>query len=337
MFLRAITSVAAAKACHVLQPSTARQHSYSHLSPQPLADPHPTMAPDRGDTIPPPSPSQDESDDQNASSTTSILTDRASEPQNFTLRGILVGLAIGIIICFCNTYFGLQTGWISGMAMPSALLGFAYFKLVARLLAFPFSPVENVLVQSVAGAVGTMPLGCGFVAVIPALEYLLKPDEGGPLRLSLGKLVVWAVGICFFGVTFAVPLRRQVIIRERLKFPSGTATALMIGVLHGEKEEGKVVVQDASGMDDNEEEEEGERDDVAISSGEYQYGEMSRILSGEVRSSRDDDMSDWKAQIRLLLIAFAFSSLYVCVPTISDVSRLTFLPDTDILLHTLHS
>ena len=200
------------------------------------------------------------------------------------------------------------------MAMPSALLGFAYFKLVARLLAFPFSPVENVLVQSVAGAVGTMPLGCGFVAVIPSLEYLLKPDEGGPLRLSLDKLVVWAVGICFFGVTFAVPLRRQVIIRERLKFPSGTATALMIGVLHGEKEEGKIVVQDAIGTDSNEEEEE----DV-IMPGEYQYGEMSRILSGTARSSRSDDISDWKDQIKLLLIAFAFSGLYVRVTTVSDV------------------
>lgn len=293
------------------------------------------MAPDRGDTTPlrPPSPSQDESDDYNASSPAAILTAHASQPQNFTLRGILVGLAIGIIICFSNTYFGLQTGWVSGMAMPSALLGFAYFKLVARLLAFPFSPVENVLVQSVAGAVGTMPLGCGFVAVIPALEYLLKPDEGGPLRLSLGRLVVWAVGICFFGVTFAVPLRKQVIIRERLKFPSGTATALVIGVLHGENDEGKVVVQDASDTDSNEEEEEDARSNAAISSGEYQYGEMSRILS-EARSSRADDMSDWKAEIKLLLIAFAFSGLYVRVPTVSDISKLTFVLDIDILLHT---
>jgi uncharacterized oligopeptide transporter (OPT) family protein len=277
------------------------------------------MAPDRGDTTPltPSSPPQDESDDENALPS-AVLAARASEPQNFTLRGILVGLAIGIIICFSNTYFGLQTGWVSGMAMPSALLGFAYFKLVTRLLAFPFSPVENVLVQSVAGSVGTMPLGCGFVAVIPALEYLLKPEEGGPMRLSLGKLVVWAVGICFFGVTFAVPLRRQVIIRERLKFPSGTATALMIGVLHGEKDGGKVIVQDGSETDNNEEEEEEEEEDssglVPISSGEYQYGEMSRILSGEARSSGFEDMSDWKAQIRLLVIAFAFSGLYVRVP-----------------------
>jgi len=128
--------------------------------------------------------------------------------------------------------------------------------------------------------------------------------------------VVWAVGICFFGVTFAVPLRRQVIIRERLKFPSGTATALMIGVLHGEQDGGRVVVQDGVETDNNEEEEEENTSgNVAISSGEYQYGEMSRILSGEARGSWVDDMSDWEAEIRLLLIAFAFSGLYVRVST----------------------
>ena len=55
------------------------------------------------------------------------LAEQASQPQNFTLRGVLVGLAIGVVICFSNMYFGLQTGWVSGMAMPSALIGFAYF------------------------------------------------------------------------------------------------------------------------------------------------------------------------------------------------------------------
>jgi uncharacterized oligopeptide transporter (OPT) family protein len=63
--------------------------------------------------------------------------------------------------------------------------------------------------------------------VIPALEKLLKASEGGPIVLSIPMLIFWSFGVAFFGVFFAVPLRRQVIIREKLKFPSGTATALM--------------------------------------------------------------------------------------------------------------
>ncbi len=112
-----------------------------------------------------------------------FLAEQAEQGQNFTIRGVLVGLAIGVIICFSNMYFGLQTGWVSGMAMPAALIGFGFFKTVARCIDYPFTPVENVLVQTVAGALGTMPLGCGFVGVMPALNFLLKPDENGPLVL----------------------------------------------------------------------------------------------------------------------------------------------------------
>ncbi|KAI9884565.1 MAG: hypothetical protein M1823_003660 [Watsoniomyces obsoletus] len=153
--------------------------------------------------------------------------------RSFTIRSLIVGLLVGILICFSNTFFGLQSGWISGMTMPASLIGFAFFKTISRHLSFPFSPVENVLVQTVATSVGTMPLGSGFVGVIPALEYLLTPAENGPLKLSLGKLIIWSLGLSFFGVVFGVPLRKQVILKEELKFPSGTATALMIGVLHG--------------------------------------------------------------------------------------------------------
>lgn len=94
---------------------------------------------------------------QTREETQHFLTQQAASDTNFTVRGVLVGLGIGIIICFSNTYFGLQTGWASGMAMPSALLGFAFFKSLSRFIAYPFTPVENVLVQTVAGAVGTMP------------------------------------------------------------------------------------------------------------------------------------------------------------------------------------
>ena len=152
---------------------------------------------------------------------------------HFTFRAIVVGLLIGILLCFCNIYFGLQTGWGNGLSIPASLMGFAVFKALSRRLRFPFTPVENVLVQTVAGAVGTMPLGSGFTGIMPAIEFLLDKSEQSPVDLNLWRLLVWSLGISLFGVIFAVPLRREVIVRERLKFPTGTATAVMIGVLHG--------------------------------------------------------------------------------------------------------
>ncbi|KAK3628381.1 OPT super [Elasticomyces elasticus] len=320
------------------------------------------MAPSRGSSL-------SSTDDEDLAHTTShpltsplgrepspsFLAARSQQPQ-FTLRALLVGLLIGVLIAFSNTYFGLQTGWISGMAMPSALIGFAYFKalntITGRLRESDsslgrwmggwgegFSEVENVLVQTVAGSVGTMPLGCGFVGVIPALEFLLKPSEtpgstsddpdivsalavaqeSGGLRLPLSKLILWALGLCFFGVMFAVPLRKEVIVREKLKFPSGTATALMIGVLHGGEKTGK----------EGEMEEHAKRDGAGTRRRRSRRvdDEEAEALMGDAsppgggRNSQDEDergdggaehdtKKDWKKQIRVLTYAFAVSGIY---------------------------
>ncbi|KAK2810109.1 hypothetical protein FQN50_003304 [Emmonsiellopsis sp. PD_5] len=245
--------------------------------------------------------------------------------QSFTSRSLLVGLAIGTLMAFSNTYFGLQTGWVSTMAMPSSLIGFAVFRALSRHLSFPFTPVENVLIQTVAGAVGTMPLGCGFVGVVPAMEFLLREGadgevgggggsggdddglgEGGPLKLGFWKLVVWSLGVCLFGVVFAVPLRREVIIREKLRFPSGTATALMIRVLHGGSQDEKGEGVDGGFGSEREGDEERER---LLASEEQEENPMS-IAAAELARDR---RKDWMGKIKLLTYAFGVSAVYTLV------------------------
>ncbi|CAG7916526.1 unnamed protein product [Penicillium olsonii] len=247
----------------------------------------------------------------------------ATSPQSFTPRSLLVGLIIGALITFSNTYFGLQTGWISTMAMPSALIGFSVFKVLSKHLSFPFTPVENVLIQTVAGAVGTMPLGCGFVGVIPALEFLLKPGEdgpegdggdgeGGPLNLSFWKLVIWSLGVCLFGVVFAVPLRKEVIVREKLRFPSGTASALMLKVLHGSGNE-KTVEPDNihSGVINDR--------NVSTTVSREDTG-LLKDVDAEDQASKEQD---WRSKMRLLIGAFTVSGVYTLfsyfVPLVRDI------------------
>lgn len=151
-----------------------------------------------------------------------------------TLRATLAGLAIGSIVLVSNFQFGLQTGWVSMMLLPSALLGFAAFKLSP--FAKDFTDVENVYIQSVAVAVGTGPLAYGLIGIVPAIEKFVTEDESGlgrKLVFSLPDLLVWSLGLAMFGVFFAIPLRRQVVVEEKLPFPSGSATATLILVLHG--------------------------------------------------------------------------------------------------------
>lgn len=127
------------------------------------------------------------------------------------------------------------------MSLPSALLACAIFKQVVPLFypnAAVFTDVENVYVQSLAVAVGTGPLAYGFVGVIPAIENFLTAEESGYTRelgqrFSFQQLLLWSLALAFFGIFFAVPLRKQVIVREKLPFPSGSATATLIAVLNG--------------------------------------------------------------------------------------------------------
>ena len=170
-----------------------------------------------------------------------------------------------------------------------------------------------------AGAVGTMPLGCGFVGVIPALEFLIKggPDgpagdggdgEGGPLRLGFGKLVLWSLGVCLFGVVFAVPLRKEVIVREKLRFPSGTASALMLRVLHrsgknDEKDKGRQVSYSTETRRDEEEDE-----SLSLP---HESGESGTLLR---KDNAAGGKKDWRSKMRLLVGAFAISGVYVGSP-----------------------
>lgn len=209
------------------------------------------------------------------------------------------------------------------MSMPSSLIGFAFFKTLSKHLDIPFTPVENVLVQTVAGSMGTMPLGCGFVGVMPALNYLLKPEEGGPLFLSLWKLILWSLGLCFFGVVFAVPLRRQVIIREKLKFPSGTATALMINVLHGKDEVWKPSRQHRNstamlGNDDNDDDDEyysdtsnSRRESANVPrEGTTTSAPHFRAGATDIEEVQGWEKGSWVQRVKLLILSFSISGLY---------------------------
>eukprot|EP01135_Chromosphaera_perkinsii_P006535 Nk52_evm7s539 gene=Nk52_evmTU7s539 len=167
-----------------------------------------------------------------------FFRDCKEDSKQITLRAVIVGLMIGTLLCFSNMYFGLQTGWITMGSLPSTLIGFAVFKGLAKT-GLPwfqdFSEYENVALQTVSVATATMPLAGGFVGIIVALE---KIPEAAHLQLDSYELLLWSLSIAFFGLFFAIPLRRQTILVEKLQFPSGTATATMVQTLHS-KEKGK--------------------------------------------------------------------------------------------------
>ena len=151
-----------------------------------------------------------------------------NSPQ-LTCRAVLAGLVVGTMLCFTNMYFGLQTGWVTMGSVQCALVGFGIFQLPCfQSGGRRFGPLENVVLQTVGVATATLPLAGGFVGILPALS-MLDP----PVVLSVPQQLAWAAALTYFGIFFAVPLRRQTILVEQLAFPSGTATAKLIDLLHG--------------------------------------------------------------------------------------------------------
>ncbi|THH30332.1 hypothetical protein EUX98_g3842 [Antrodiella citrinella] len=157
------------------------------------------------------------------------VVSESGDGHEFTLRAVVLGLLIGCLLCFTNLYFGLQTGWISMMSLQSALIGF----LFSKLLPTPITAQENIVLQTTAVATGTMPLAAGFVGILPALGLLDEDRDGSPpIHLTWIASIGWSCAVAYFGVFLSPPLRKQVIIEEQLAFPSGTATAQLISVLH---------------------------------------------------------------------------------------------------------
>ena len=115
-----------------------------------------------------------------------------------------------------------------GLALPVKCPWF----LPSRYLTAPLTPAENVLLLSVSTATGCMPVTAGFTGIIPALEYLIGPEENGPLRLSVDSLIVWSIGLSFFGLIFAAVFRERFVIREQLPWPGARAAAHLIDTLH---------------------------------------------------------------------------------------------------------
>ncbi len=142
-----------------------------------------------------------------------LYTPLPGEPQ-LTARALIAGCLVGGIVACTNVYVGLKIGWTFGASIITAVLSFSAFALVNRKL----SVLETNIAQTAGAAAGYMAGAAGLVHAIPAMMLLGH-------EVPTSSLILWAVAVAFLGVFFAVPLRHQYIEVDKLRFPTGTATA----------------------------------------------------------------------------------------------------------------
>ncbi|NNE07107.1 MAG: OPT/YSL family transporter [Gemmatimonadetes bacterium] len=137
----------------------------------------------------------------------------------FTFRAVATGCLLGLVISSMNIYFGLRTGWSIGGSLIAAILGYSIWSAIHRASgARAYTVLETNITQTSGSAAGAMTSAAGLLSAIPALGML-------GTKLSYGELVMWAFAVGYLGVFYAVPLRNQMVVVEKLRFPTGTATA----------------------------------------------------------------------------------------------------------------
>ncbi|KAF9370831.1 hypothetical protein CPB97_002422, partial [Podila verticillata] len=65
------------------------------------------------------------------------------EPKQFTVRAVLVGSLLGLVVAASNMYTGLKAGWSFGAALWGSIFGFLLLKLLTRVTGGVFGPKEN--------------------------------------------------------------------------------------------------------------------------------------------------------------------------------------------------
>ncbi len=146
--------------------------------------------------------------------------------RQLTARAVITGCIVGSVVSCTNIYIGLKIGWTFGASIISAVLAFSLFSMFQSRL----SILETNIAQTAGSAAGYMSSAAGLLAPIPAMALL-------GYEFHWSALMLWAVSVAFLGVFFAVPLRRQVVEVDKLRFPTGTATAETILAMYGDAAE----------------------------------------------------------------------------------------------------
>lgn len=151
-----------------------------------------------------------------------------------TVRAVITGMVLGAVMCLANLYIVLKTGWSVGVTLTACIMAWAIFALVGKVVGPKghMGMLENNAMGSVASAAGYM-TGGGNMAALPALIMLTGERPG------TWTLIAWFACIAGLGVFAAIPIKRQLINREQLIFPTGTATAETLRALHADNAEGQ--------------------------------------------------------------------------------------------------
>ncbi|HEY2512509.1 MAG TPA: OPT family oligopeptide transporter, partial [Polyangiaceae bacterium] len=161
---------------------------------------------------------------------------RGDDAPQLTVRAVAMGCVLGFFLAFTNLYIGLKTGLYLGVAITAVILSFSIWTTLQRfgLARTPMSILENACMQSCASCAG-YGTGSTIITAVPALLLLsTSPTDSHGQNLPWWVVALWTLVLAILGVSLAIPMKRNMINRERLRFPEGTAAAVTLQSLFSE-------------------------------------------------------------------------------------------------------
>ncbi len=171
-----------------------------------------------------------------------------------TVRSIIMGAILGMMMSASNLYTTLKIGWAFGVVVTACVMSYVIWGFM-RLITFrslsKMSILENNCMASTASAAGystgsTLATMFGTLLMLRAEEAGGGADTAANVR-NLDISPIWVVAsftllTAALGTFLAIPLKRQMINREMLRFPTGMAAATTLKSLYSE---GREAVQKA--------------------------------------------------------------------------------------------
>mgnify|MGYP000173109551 FL=1 len=137
----------------------------------------------------------------------------ASEsPKEFTLRVVVVGIILGVLMTAANAYLGLYAGMTVSASIPAAVMSM----IILRTAFNDVSILENNAVQTMASAGES--LAAGIIFTVPAFLVIGIWTE----IQWLDTMIIALLG-GLLGTMFTIALRRLFIVEEALPYPEGVA------------------------------------------------------------------------------------------------------------------
>ncbi len=162
-----------------------------------------------------------------------VYRGRGDSMLQLSWRAVLMGSVLGGILSLTNLYIGLKSGWGIGVAITACILSYAIWTTFVKigLVKTPMTILENNCMQSTASSAG---YSTGGTLVSAFAAFILL--NGHPLSIPL--TLAWVFFLAILGVTMAVPMKKQMINIEQLRFPSGVAAAETLQALHSHGQKG---------------------------------------------------------------------------------------------------